>query len=84
MNMQYVFQTLFHLLYVQFRVSIPQSEETRAELSQIAWVPRQVNNPLPSSNTQAYLALDHLSSGKQACHGYCARYALWYPQVHSA
>src|ERR1700678_4813923 len=25
------------------RCSVPQSEETRAELSQIAWVPRQVN-----------------------------------------
>ena len=32
-----------HVLFTMFTPpSIPQSEETRAELSQIAWVPRQV------------------------------------------
>ena len=43
MNMQYVFFGLVRCpSYSQYSHSIPQSEETRAELSQIAWVPRQV------------------------------------------
>lgn len=43
MNMQYVdpFLTFLCVSYVLL-LSVPQSEETRAELSQVAWVPRQV------------------------------------------
>ena len=45
MNMQYVCQCkIFHILTtVSSFASIPQSEETRAELSQITWVLRQVS-----------------------------------------
>ena len=41
MNMQYVYRRVV-LSDSDIFVSVPQSEETRAELSQIAWVPRQV------------------------------------------
>lgn len=45
MNMQYVVSSSDSILFVvqKFRFSVPQSEETRAELSQVAWVPRQVS-----------------------------------------
>lgn len=33
----------YGIILEHFSLSIPQSEETRAELSQIAWVPRQVS-----------------------------------------
>src|ERR1700733_15020609 len=42
MNMQWVFPFgISYFILTEFP-SVPQSEETRAELSQIAWVPRQV------------------------------------------
>jgi DNA-directed RNA polymerase beta' subunit len=33
----------------EMNLHVPQSEETRAELSQIAWVPRQVSHQLISA-----------------------------------
>ena len=43
MNMQYVFQVIPSFSFTHaITSSIPQSEETRAELRQVAWVPRQV------------------------------------------
>ena len=61
--------------------SVPQSEETRAELSQIAWVPRQVH-PLSSLFYYGAQTSDHLSSSKQACHGYRSRHPVWCSKVH--
>jgi len=42
MNLQYVARTCVWDRTDRLH-SVPQSEETRAELSQIAWVPRQVS-----------------------------------------
>lgn len=42
MNMQYVLIKGLTSSLLTCVLSVPQSEETRAELSQIAWVPRQV------------------------------------------
>jgi hypothetical protein len=45
MNMQYVVFVFSRVLYFKaYPISIPQSEETRAELSLIARVPRQVRS----------------------------------------
>ena len=62
----------------EMNLHVPQSEETRAELSQIAWVPRQV------SHATSLLMIDYLASGKQASHRYRTRYPLRYPQIHPA
>jgi hypothetical protein len=62
--------------------SIPQSEETRAELSQIAWVAGQVTLFLDAAAMFTYLPKDYFSSSQQTSHGHCAGCPLWYPQVH--
>lgn len=79
MNLQYV-----HLLLLgpELTDSVPQSEETRAELSQIAWVPRQVH-PVSSLFYYSAQTSDHLSPSKQARHGYRPRHIMWDSKVYA-
>ena len=66
--------------------SIPQSEETRAELSQIAWVPRQVSVSPSANAPPSYRSgtIDYFATSKQTCNGNRPRYIVRHSQVHSA
>ncbi len=64
-------------------LSVPQSEETRAELSQIAWVPRQVRYlHCHFLWTCTEYCSDHLAPSQQTCHGHCAGHSVRYSKVH--
>jgi hypothetical protein len=64
MNMQSV-RELTQSPLSNFRFSVPQSEETRAELSQIAWVPRQVRSLTGSLWSLSLICgLDHFPTSK--------------------
>ena len=67
---------------------MPQSEETRAELSQITWVARQVQSLSIRIDYNVTPDLfeysDYLAAGKQACHGDCAGHLVRYSQVYTS
>lgn len=67
----------------EMNLHVPQSEETRAELSQIAWVPRQVSQAHHADPVRM-LMVDYLAPSKQASHGHRARHSVRYSQVHLA
>ena len=77
-------EPLFHGLSWQLYTSIPQSEETQAELSQITWVPRQVRDYFIGHWSALNWSFnpDHFAASEQTCNGDCPRYFMWNSQVH--